>query len=98
MDYAQGTRLVLESGSFAWRFVYGRAMCPDGIVRAVRFHSGIADTFFSVPASVKSKGKTISGYVTVECVSGSSVVTDNDPAIVRFVPYQYGKNANVFSS
>ena len=96
-EYAQGTRLVLESGPFACGFVSGRALCPDGRVRAVRFYDGIADTFFSVPCRVQAYGRTVAGYVTVETVQGYSTATDDDPAVVRFVPYTYCKNHAVFN-
>lgn len=42
-----------------------RLLCADGQVRAASLAS-TADTFFSVPASVRVKGWTISGYMTVE--------------------------------
>lgn len=94
MNYAKGTSLILENGPFASRFVKGRAICSDGIVRAVRFGAGIADTFFSIPARVTVNGRTVSGYVTVETAEGFSTATENDPAVVKFIAYQYGKNAN----
>jgi len=88
--YADGTFLVQ---SFPWGFYHGgAAICSDGKVRTLKRIARTADTFFSVPASVTVKGKTVSGYVTVECRSGSSVETDEDPAIVRFVAYTYGRN------
>jgi hypothetical protein len=95
MEYALGTFLELESGPFACGFVHGRALCTDGKVRTVRFKTGIADTFFSVPASVSVKGKTVSGYVTVETVEGWTTPTDGDPAVVKFIAYRYGKNGNL---
>ena len=96
MEYARGTMLELEPGPFACGFVRGRALCVDGKIRSVRFPSGgIADTFFSVPAVVTVKGKTVSGYVTVETVEGYSTPTEDDPAIVRFVAYSYGKNGHL---
>jgi hypothetical protein len=76
-------------------YVAGKAICSDGIVRSLSRISQTADTFFSVPATVKARGKTISGYVTVETVEGYSTETDNDPAVLKFVAYQYGKNGNV---
>lgn len=42
-----------------------RLLCSDGQVRAASLAS-TADTFFSVPASVRVRGKTVSGYMTVE--------------------------------
>src|SRR3990172_7289488 len=96
MRYALETELILEPGPFACGFVSGRALCSDGKVRAVRFTGdGIADTFFSIPASVKVSGRAVSGFVTVETVTGFSTPTDNDPAVVRFVAYRYGKNADL---
>lgn len=45
---------------------YGhRLLCSDGVIRAARL-SDTADTFFSVPASVRVKGKHVSGYMKVE--------------------------------
>ena len=95
MEYAEGTSLELEPGAFACRHVSGRALCADGIVRALRFGSGIADTFFSIPASVKVKGKTVSGFVSVETLAGYTTPTADDPAVVRFHAYTYGKNASL---
>ena len=96
MQYALNTDLVSGSGPFACGFVSGRALCSDGKVRAVRFQNGgIADTFFSVPCSVKVDGRTVSGYVTIETVDGWSTPTAEDPAVVRFVAYTYGRNGHL---
>jgi hypothetical protein len=67
-------------------------MCSDGRVRTVKRIANTADTFFSVPAAVTVRGKSVAGYVTVECVSGSSVETDDDPAVAKFVAVTYGRN------
>ncbi len=40
----------------------GRAIYPDGKVRAVR--AGIPDTFFTVPAHGRIAGRYVSGYLT----------------------------------
>ena len=93
MEYAYDTELVLLAGPFATGYASGRAKCADGKVRNVRFQGGIPDTFFSVPASVSVAGKTVSGYVTVETAEGWTTVTGNDPAVVKFIRYEYGKNA-----
>lgn len=92
--YALGTSLV--SGA-EWHggsgFIGGRALCEDGKVRAVRFpRGGHADTFFSVPAVVTVKGKTVSGFVSVSTVAGYDTATEGDPAVVRFTAYRYGRN------
>jgi hypothetical protein len=88
MEYANGTSLEFSQ---PWGFTCkGKAVCPDGRVRA--FRGGTADTFFSIPTRVSAKGTTVTGYVTVESEQGYSVPTDDDPAIVKFFPYHYGKN------
>ena len=88
MQYAQDTELTYAQ---RWGLsCHGRALCPDGKVRA--FRGGTADTFFSIPARVSARGTTVAGYVTVETVDGYSTPTDDDPAIVRFIPYRYRKN------
>jgi len=61
-----------------------RAVCPDGKVRAAR----IADqpsTAFSIPARVKARGKTVTGYVT-----GNKEDDPKHPYL--FCPYTYGLN------
>lgn len=42
-----------------------RLLCSDGVIRAAEL-APTADTFFSVPARVRVKGKWISGYYTGE--------------------------------
>lgn len=89
-NYAMGTALV---ASYPWGLFHGgRVLCSDGIVRALKRIAETADTFFSVPASVTVQGRTVAGYVTVEAVSGSSIVTDGDPAVAKFVAVTYRKN------
>ena len=93
--YATGTELTQ---TFPWGlFTTGRAICPDGKVRRLHRIAPTADTFFSVPAAVKVRGRTVSGYITVETMSGSSIVTDDDPPIVRFKANTYGRNADAFN-
>jgi hypothetical protein len=88
MTYADGTSLHYSQ---PWGLTcHGRALCPDGKVRA--FHGGTADTFFSVPCRVQAHGRSVAGYVTVETRDGWTTATDADPAVVKFVPYRYGKN------
>lgn len=92
-DYAQGTCLV-QRFPFGF-YVAGRALCSDGRLRALKRIAETADTFFSVPAAVTVKGRTVAGYVTVKTVSGSDVTTPEDPAVVRFVAYTYGRNGHL---
>lgn len=92
-EYANGTSLVQ---TYPWGlYTGGRALCSDGKVRALARIAQTADTFFSIPAAVKVNGRTVSGYVTCECLSGSSVPTDDDPIVVRFVAYSYGRNGGL---
>jgi hypothetical protein len=54
--------------SYPWGLFrrYGhRVLCSDGKIRACTM-AQTADSFFSVPASIRIKGKTITGYVTGE--------------------------------
>lgn len=95
MKYARNTELTLEDGPFACRYIAGRAICSDGKVRALRFRSGIADTFFSIPASVKVNGKTVAGFVTIETEEGFSTHSEGDPSIVKFIAYQYRTNRDL---
>ena len=96
-EYGYGTRLT---SSYPWGiYVGGRAMCSDGRVRALARIAQTADTFFSVPASVKVAGRTVAGYVTTECASGSSVYVDEtDPVVVKFVAMQNRLNSDALPS
>jgi hypothetical protein len=88
VDYADGTSLEFSQ---PWGFTcHGRALCPDGKIRA--FRGGIADTAFSIPARVSAKGTTVSGFVCVETRDGFTVASDDDPAVVKFQPYTYRRN------
>src|SRR5690349_20672710 len=90
MQYAMGTSLEQR---MPWGlYVGGRVLCSDGKVRSLSRIAQTADTFFSIPASVRVKGKTVSGYVTVEAVSGSSTPTADDPAVAKFVAVKTGRN------
>ena len=46
-----------------------RLLCSDGKIRAAEL-AVTADTFFSVPATIRVKGKTISGYMSTMAPSG----------------------------
>lgn len=91
-DYADGTSIT--SASPFGTYVTARVMCADGRVRTVKRIADTADTFFSVPCAVTVFGRTVTGYLTVEACSGSSVATANDPAVAKFVAYEYGRNAD----
>jgi len=42
-----------------------RLLCADGVIRAAEM-AETADTYFSVPASIRINGKRISGYASCE--------------------------------
>lgn len=41
-----------------------RVLCADGKIRSLAYLAQTADTFFSVPAAIRYKGKYIHGYVS----------------------------------
>lgn len=85
VNYAAGTYLEVTR---PWGIcVAGAALCADGKVRRLARISDTADTFFSVPAAVKVRGRTVSGYVTVD-------TANDDTATVYFLRYDYGRNAD----
>lgn len=43
---------------------HARILCSDGRVRKTKRMSVVADSLFSIPASVSVKGKTVTGYIT----------------------------------
>lgn len=55
---------LLTTGGM-WHIAYGarHVLCPDGKRRYARI-IGQPDTFFSQPASVCYRGKTVHGYIT----------------------------------
>lgn len=61
-----------------------RLLCADGKIRAAEL-AQCADTFFSIPASVRINGKRVSGYATCDESEGVRVHT--------FRPYDKHKEA-----
>ena len=51
-----------------------RLLCADGVIRAAELAS-TADTFFSIPASIRIRGKRVTGYATSEESEGMRVYT-----------------------
>jgi hypothetical protein len=51
-----------------------RLLCADGVIRAAELAS-TADTFFSIPASIRIRGKRVSGYATSDDCEGVHVYT-----------------------
>lgn len=80
-EYKHSTYLVQ---SYPWGlYIGGAALCSDNVVRKLKRIAQTADTYFSVPASVTVKGKTVVGYITV------------DDDVVEFRAYQNRKNAGL---
>lgn len=94
-NYANGTWI---ERSQPWGLnVAARVLCPDGVVRKCKRIAETADTFFSTPASVEVRGKTVAGYITTATASGLSTGTDADPMYLEFRPYKYRRNHAAFS-
>ena len=80
-EYKHGT-YTIQQYPFGW-YMGGAALCSDGKVRKIKRISQTADTWFSVPASITVKGKTVAGYISID---------DN---VVKFRQYLYRKNADL---
>lgn len=89
-DYGMGTYLLMRM-PFGL-FEGGRVLCSDGVVRTLKRIAQTADTFFSIPAAVEVKGKTVAGFVTVETEEGLSTETEKDKAVAKFCAVKYRKN------
>ncbi len=72
-------------------FTRAKAVCPDGKARIVRL-AACAGSFFSVPARLSYKGKTVSGFISFASDSGLS--TDPEQW-VKFTPT--GKHKDIFA-
>lgn len=72
-----------------WQIAYRArsVLCPDGKRRSVKI-TGQADTYFSMPASVIYKGRTVTGFIMG--IDGSSA---HD---LQFIPNKAGKNGALF--
>jgi hypothetical protein len=92
--YANGTYLQY---TMPWSLYVGAAaLCPDGKVRKVKRIAETPDTFYSIPASITYKGKTVAGYVHLHNVGDPSDPLAFEDAVV-FTPYLYRKNGNIFN-
>lgn len=75
------------SQSYPWglfRRTGHRLLCADGNIRAAEL-AQCADTYFSIPASVRIRGKRVSGYAASNEIDGVRVHT--------FRPYDKHKPA-----
>jgi len=62
-----------------------RLLCADGVIRAARLAES-PDTFFSTPASIRIKGRTITGYMSVEGIDQLSTC-DRSQTVFAFRPH-----------
>lgn len=92
--YPDGSKLYRTHGPFASIAKVENCLCPDGKRRTVHT-TGEADTFFSIPASVKVKGKTVTGYITTYSADG---LTSSACEGWEFRANKYGKNSGVFDA
>jgi len=65
MKYPNGSESVLSNGPWAQLVKIKNCMCSDGIQRVAKI-TGQPDTYFSVPAAVKIRGKTVTGFITCD--------------------------------
>jgi len=82
LDFRVGK--VEYRGPWQQPFRATNVLCSDGKRRSA-FRLRTPDTFFSMPASIKIKGKTVSGYLT----------KSSDGTDVEFHSYLYGKNGHL---
>jgi hypothetical protein len=76
--YAKDTYITV---SMPWGvYHHARVLCADGVVRKTCRIAITSDTFFSIPASVKVRGKTGAGFVSFE------------DGVVVFTAYKNRKN------
>lgn len=62
MKYPNGSESVLSRGPWSQLVQVRGAVCADGRARST-CRLGVADTYWSAPAAVRVKGKTVSGFV-----------------------------------
>lgn len=79
MKYDNGSESVLSRFPFAQLVKVRNVPCSDG-KRRTTCRVSTPDTFFSVPAAVRVKGKTVAGFLTCEEDGW------------KFTANQYGKN------
>jgi len=70
---------ILTRGPWQVPYKATNVLCEDGVRRTARI-TREPDTFFSIPATVQARGKTVTGFVTSR---GDDLI---------FIAYAYGKN------
>lgn len=68
-----GARVYIAPGPWSMGVLkVDGALCSDGVKRIAHL-TAPADSFFSIPACVKVRGKTVSGYLTVNEVMWADI-------------------------
>jgi len=89
MKYPNGSESILSHGPFAQLLKVKNAICEDNKPRIATI-TGQPDTFFSIPASVKAQGKTITGFLSMAPTYKPNVLEG-----YIFTANKYGKNGAV---
>lgn len=66
-----------------------RVLCSDGKVRALHRIAETADTFFSIPASIRIGRKIVTGYVTTQEQSWIRGVKEHEPFLCAYTFRQH---------
>lgn len=67
-----------------------RVMCGDGKIRSLASLGKTSDTFFSIPAAIRYKGRHVTGYVTTEkqrWIDGQDFENNNPKKCWSFRPH-----------
>jgi len=89
MKYDNGSQPILSSGPFSQLVRVLNCPCSDGKVRSVRV-TGQPDTVWTVPASTRVRGKTVTGFLTM-APTYKEVVKEG----YVFHSNKFGKNGNL---
>ena len=71
-----------------------KCLCSDGVRRTARITSE-PDTFFSQPARVKVKGRTVTGFIMRNEAFDVSLAEHPDVEDWEFVANNFGKNGHL---
>lgn len=89
MRYPNGSESVLSHGYFAQIVKVRGAICTDGKARTA-YVTGQPDTVWTVPAKVRVKGKTVSGFLTMAPTYKPNVLEG-----YIFISNKFGKNGHL---
>lgn len=92
MKYANGSESVMSRGPWLQLLAVRKALCDDGVARHAVV-TGQPDTAWTVPAMVRVRGKSVTGFLTM-------AETYKDETLEGYVFHanKFGKNGNVIKS